>query len=264
VNQPDAAPDPRGFVFDPRVVLLAFVSIAIWVSTTGSLAGALVWLALALILAWVCRGGGDQTPGTWPNLRWALPFAILILCLYVLMAPATNTPDWTWGPIAVDGTSLLTGGRLALRFLTFVLIAGVLPAVLTPARLAIGVTRMLWPLRMLGIAVESVYYLMFFIARMAPVLTEEARIIQFGQRSRGLKPARSWYRRLKSSASLIVPVFAAAIRRSERLALALASRGFDPGHIPEMIATPHFGNRDWLMLAGVGAGWLVWCAIRVL
>ena len=251
MNQPHATPDPRS-------AILAFLSIAIWISTTASLWGTLAWLLAVVVLVVIGNRRTRSSAGLRGTLKWALPFTILILCLYALLAAGDDAQIWRLGPITISREGLSTGGTLALRFLAFVILARTLTIVLTPTGLATGVTRFLWPLKALGVGIESVYYLMFFIARMVPVLTEEARIIQFGQRSRGLAPASSWYRRVTASAALIIPVFAASMRRSERLSLALTSRGFNPSRLPAAVTAQRFGGLDWLMLAGVVTGWAIW------
>ena len=264
MNQSNTTPDRRLSQLDPRSALLAFVSIAVWVSTTQSLLGTLAWLVAVSLLVVMSTTDSDSVVGLLRMLKWALPFTILIFCLYVVLAVPSGEPIWNWGPVTIDREGLATGGRLSLRFLTYVALARSLSTVMTPTGLAIGVTRLLWPLKALGAGIESVYYLVFFIARMAPVLIEEAQIIQFGQRSRGLTAATSWYRRVIGSAALIVPVFAAAMRRSDRLSLALTSRGFNPSRIPAVVTAQRFGVLDWLILAAVVIGWTIWSVLYFL
>jgi energy-coupling factor transporter transmembrane protein EcfT len=229
-----------------------------------SLLGTLVWLGAVSMLVVMTTEGSEAVVGLLRMLKWALPFAVLVFCLYVLLASPSGETIWNWGPVAINREGLTTGGRLSLRFVTFVALARTVSTILTPTGLAVGVTRLLWPLKALGVGIESVYYLVFFIARMAPVLTEEAQIIQFGQRSRGLTVATSWYRRVTGSAALIVPIFAAAMRRSERLSLALTSRGFNPSRIPEVVTAQRFGALDWLILSAIVIGWIAWFFLRLL
>ncbi len=243
---------------DPRCTLLAFISIAIWISTATSLWGTVAWLAGVMILVTIGASLSGASSGIWRTLRWTLPFSLLICALYVLLNAGGGAQIWTLGPITITREGFLTGGTLGLRFLAFVILARSLTVALSPTDLASGVTRLLWPLKAIGVGVESVYYLMFFIARMTPALAEEAQIIQFGQRSRGLAPATSWYRRVMNSSALIIPVFAAAMRRSERLSMALTSRGFNPNRIPAMVTAQRFGIADWLILVCLIAGWGIW------
>lgn len=261
MKQINPTPDTRSSHLDPRGALLAFVSIAIWIAMTTSLWGTLGWLVAVSVLVAIVPNGQDSAVGLGRMFKWALPFALLIFCLYVLLAKSGGGVMWKIGPVAVSREDLATGGQVALRFLSFIALARSLTVVLTPTGLAVGVTRLLWPLKALGLGVESVYYLMFFIARMVPVLNEEAQIIQFGQRSRGLAPASSWYRRVTGSSALMIPVFAAAMRRSERISLALTSRGFNPSHIPAMVNAQRFRGVDWFILAGLVIGWAIWCLL---
>jgi energy-coupling factor transporter transmembrane protein EcfT len=63
--------------------------------------------------------------------------------------------------------------------------------------------------------------------------------------------------------SLIVPAFASAIRRSERLSIALATRGFDPDKIPASVCELAFRASDISILAAVLIGWVVWLVARI-
>jgi energy-coupling factor transporter transmembrane protein EcfT len=52
------------------------------------------------------------------------------------------------------------------------------------------------------------------------------------------------------------------MRRSERLSLALTSRGFNPSRIPEVVTAQRFGVLDWLILATIVIGWIAWFFLR--
>jgi energy-coupling factor transport system permease protein len=63
--------------------------------------------------------------------------------------------------------------------------------------------------------------------RLVPLFADTVRGIQDAQKARGLDPeAGGLLARVRSYPPLLVPVFAAALRRADQLAIALESKGF--------------------------------------
>jgi energy-coupling factor transport system permease protein len=118
------------------------------------------------------------------------------------------------------------------------------------------------PLRRIGLPVMSAFFLAFFVIRMVPGLIDESRLILMAQRSRGVGVRAGWFRSWRSTASLVVPIFASALRRSDQMALALASRGFNENHVPLPVRRLQLGAFDFVMLGALIAGWVVWVYIQ--
>jgi energy-coupling factor transport system permease protein len=262
VNAPPRSGDDRTSLFDPRAVLFTFVSLAIWISTAHSIRMAVLWLVLACALVLASASPGTRRRVILRLLIWSIPPAVVVLGLYAVLAPSDDVVLWRLGPLTIGEEGLTTGLRLGVRFIAFVALARSLTLWLTPTGLAAGLTRVAGPLGSLGVRIGYLYNLLFFIARLTPALAEEAQIIQLGQRSRGLQQKRYSFRSIKGAVSLILPVFAAAARRSERLSLVLASRGYDPRRVPSSVTALRFRRVDWLLTAAVGLGWVVWALAR--
>ena len=74
-----------------------------------SLLGTLAWLGAVLMLVVISTAGSEAVVGLLRMLNWALPFAVLILCLYVMLASPSGETIWNWGPVAINREGLTTG-----------------------------------------------------------------------------------------------------------------------------------------------------------
>jgi energy-coupling factor transporter transmembrane protein EcfT len=251
-------PAPRASLLDPRTVMLAFVSVAIWLSTSSQLLVCLIWLGVVYAILLLSVIPSDRLTMVLRVVGWSLLPSLIVLVLYTVFGDSPDPDRWRLGPVVVSAGNMLTGLQLAVRFMALIALARVLTMWITPSGLASALTRWFQPLTRLGVKIGNLYYLLFFITRLTPAIAEEARIVRIGQQSRGYRPGRSWLQRVRGSTALIVPVFAAAIRRSERLALGLTSRGFNPEWVPTSVMSLRFGAIDWIVCAVIVAGWAVW------
>jgi energy-coupling factor transport system permease protein len=81
--------------------------------------------------------------------------------------------------------------------------------------------------------------------RLVPVFFEAALTILAAQRCRGLELGRGGpVRRLRRFVPILVPVFVGALRRADRMAMALELRGFNSGRPRTTLPRPAPGGRD--------------------
>jgi len=98
--------------------------------------------------------------------------------------------------------------------------------------------------------------------RLVPVFFESALTIVQAQRCRGLDLRRgSWLARLRRFTPVIVPVFIGALRRADRMAMALELRGFNSGRPRTRFPRPAPGTGDVAALVIVGATVLLYLAL---
>lgn len=257
------APDPSGGL-DPRTIIVMFASGALWIGSCRTVWGAAGWAGITLLGAAALHRSVHRTASVGPSLiRWAVPMAVVVALLYAVVQPGGNRAVATLGQVEISLDGLETGIRLGLRLIAFAGLAALVSKLASPSAIASGITRLLLPFQAVGLPVASVYYLMFFMLRMFPSLGEEMQTIRLGQRSRGVAFGGPWRTRIRMSAGLIVPAFAAALRRSDRLSDALASRGFDVRRIPASVIALRFSRWDWLVLIVLSAVWIAWVIGRV-
>lgn len=190
--------------------------------------------------------------------------ALLVTAMNTVLLAGEGPPLASIGPIHITLEGVTTGVKLGMRLVSFAGLAATMTMLIIPSRLAAGATRFLLPLRRLGLQIESVYFLMFFMLRMFPILSEELQTIRLGQRSRGLRFDGPWRTRIRASTAIVIPAFAAALRRADRLSMALASRGFDVRRVPHEVLLLRLRQRDWLVVLLVVGGWVAWTAGRLL
>jgi energy-coupling factor transport system permease protein len=98
--------------------------------------------------------------------------------------------------------------------------------------------------------------------RLVPVFFESAVTIVQAQRCRGLDLRRGgWITRLRHTAPVIVPVFIGALRRADRMAMALELRGFNSGRPRTRYPRPAPGFGDAVTLLLVGATVMVYLSL---
>ncbi len=244
---------------DQRVKLVVFVSYVAWLLLLKGFAILAVTIgAMVIVLAFV-----SPEPGA-VFRRWAkvFPAALIVVVLFWIFAPAEKE---TW--FAIFGKSfgpqgVAQGAFFAARFLGFLLGGFYLYEASSPEKMARALLWFSAPLRALKIPVHLLYYIIWFALRSIPVLAGEAQTVSLAQRARGARLAGSPRQRLAGVLSLIVPVFAAAVRRSDRFALALEARGFDPNKHYRFHPLGRLSRSDGYWLVGLTVSWFFFIAWR--
>lgn len=95
--------------------------------------------------------------------------------------------------------------------------------------------------------------------RFLPLFREELRIMQQAHRMRGVGKERGWGKLLRALKRYSIPLLASAIRKSERVAVAMISRGFTGEPHREFYVQWRVTKADWLflllMLGGVAVSY---------
>jgi len=249
---------------DPRLILLAFISLTVWITYSSDWTTGLAGVGAAMVLALIRGFGRLSVLRLLRILRWAVPFGLLVFVFYSLLSLGGSGQLVRVGPLSVTREAMDTGGRLALRLVAFVVLAQALMWYTTPGALAAGLTRLLLPMRRLGLKPALLHHFMFMTFRLLPALVAESRTIRLGQRSRGWRPGRRWLAGIRSAPAIVVPVFAAAMRRADALATVMISRGFDPETIPASVLRLNLDRRDYALLVTIMVAWLTWIWMRFL
>jgi energy-coupling factor transport system permease protein len=193
-----------------------------------------VWLLPlgALALAGLVAVGGGET------LR---RFRVMFVLLFVF-----TTVTWTffntrpWGP-SVAG--FVFGIATGLRLGTF-LVGGLL--FLTVTR----IEEIAYALGRLGVP-YTVGFTLTLAFRLVPVFFDAAFSIVDAQRCRGFDASRGHVlARLRGYVPIIVPVFIGALRRADRMAMALELRGFNSGRPRTTWVRARAGRADAIVAVG--------------
>jgi energy-coupling factor transport system permease protein len=224
---------------DPRTKM-AFVAVSfLLLLLTEHLALLLCYLVFVHLLLWGARVPRDRIGWMWRQM-W--PVSLLILLLWPLSRPTGSPVLIEWWRIRITLPGVLEGLLAALRinalaFAVFVLL------------LATDQSQLVQGLVQLGLPFEWGLTLAIGL-RYLPLLYGTFGTISDAQRARGWTPERAGpVLRLKAYVPTLVALVISALRLTDMLTLALAARGFRPGH-PRTTRRPlSLRWPDWVCLA---------------
>ncbi len=191
---------------DPRTKLSALVIFIAGVLLSSSLASCIVtFLCLAALIAL------SRVP-----LRYMLRGMLMLFVVLVIVA-ALNI-------LFVPGGAV-RAALLCIRLVEIVLCSNLLTLTTRPREISHGVERGLRWMKAFKVPVHDMATIISIAFSFIPLLADEARRIMDAQISRGADfRSGTLVRRAKASVSVIVPVFASAIRRADELSVAMDSR----------------------------------------
>jgi energy-coupling factor transport system permease protein len=180
---------------------------------------------------------------------WRLRFILLLLIVFsaVLWPFFVQGRNiwWAWGPLAISRESFLYGLAMGLRLATFVGIGLVFLSTTRNEEMTNGLIQM-------GIPYPLAFALSTALRLVPTFVGAGATIIQ-AQVSRGLDlESGNIFKRLGKFIPQAVPLFIYAIHQTNTLAMALESRGFDPGVKRTFYYEPRMKKCDWAVLGGFG------------
>lgn len=211
-------PRPAAAALHPTATLLAALIGVVAIVSLSSLRALAAALTLALLTGGWLAGGVRPLAGA----LWALPFGGLLAALIPFVTPGPPVWHLTLGSWTLVATApgLLRGLTLLLRLLsTALLIAAVVRRLGSPHLLT----------ALDGLRVPTLFRsLVAFTLRYASVLADESRRMAVARRARGFSVQRGTIdrRALRTYGELLGVLFIRARERSERVYLAMLSRGY--------------------------------------
>ncbi|WP_025274444.1 energy-coupling factor transporter transmembrane component T family protein [Haloglycomyces albus] len=186
---------------------------------------------------------------SWPRLAHRLLFfwsaaAMVVFINTVWAAEKTGQVWWTWGPITVASDALETGTVLGLRVAIAALVGLVGLTTTDPTDMADALMQQ-WRVS------ERFTIGALTALRMLPLLAEEWQRLSSARRARGLDGRGNPIRRVRLFASTMFGLLVIALRRGQRLALAVEARGFDPAVDRTYARRSRWHGRDWVLVAVV-------------
>ena len=154
-----------------------------------------------------------------------LLFSVMINMLFIPGKPVIQF--WI---ISISAEGIRTTIYLGSRLIMLVLGTSLLTFTTTPNELTDGLDKSLGFLNKVGVPVHEIAMMMSIALRFIPILTEELEKIMKAQTARGIDfESGGLLKRVKSMVPIIVPLFVAAIRRANDLAMAMESRCYHGG-----------------------------------
>lgn len=154
-------------------------------------------------------------------------------------------PVLSMGPLRISRGGLWFGVGMGMR-LDLMIAAGVVYLATT------RVEETTWGLHRTGLPYRVAFALGLSF-RLLPLFLAQVRRIREAQTARGLSEWEGGaIARVRAHLPLVAPVILSALRRSDRLAVALECRGFGASAKRTSMLQPRFGRADVLALAAVG------------
>jgi len=160
----------------------------------------------------------------------------------VAVVTAATWPFFYDQPLRFSPTGLAYGVSMGLKLGTFFVCGIVFLATTRVEELALALRALRVPYRF--------GFTLTLAVRLVPVFFSALLAVHDAQRCRGLDARGASLRmRLRQYAGLIVPVFLGALRRADRMAMALETRGFNSGRQRTSYPRAPFGAVDLAALA---------------
>lgn len=191
-------------------------------------------------LSYICKG-----------LKPMLVLVLFTMLMQILFA--AGTPIVTIGIIKITIEGIWKAVFMAVRLCLLVLGASIMTFTTTPNHLTDGLEKLFAPLKKLYVPVHEISMMMSIALRFIPILLEETDRIMKAQMARGADfETGGLIKRVKALVPLLVPLFIAAFRRANDLALAMEARCYQGGEGRTKMKPLVYQRRDF-----VGYGILV-------
>ncbi len=209
---------------DPRA---KFIS-AVFVMTTALISG---WAGMGVTALCITAGIVlSRIPiGVLGMQLRSLRFIIIITFLFqIFFTPGEIL--YIAGPVQITVQGLAAGFDLLTRLILVIFTGIILTSTTSSFSLAAGMEILFKPLSRLGIPVHEIVMAITIAIRFVPVVFEEAGMIVNAQISRGAGfNGPGLARRARALVSMMVPLLAGALRRSDELATAMEARCYRGG-----------------------------------
>ena len=185
-----------------------------------------------------------------PRRLAPLGFAILSLTVFSILLSGANADRSlaavaAFGPVRITAPAISAGLAIGLRVVVIGLTTLLVFGPSDPTRMADSLVQQ-WHIP------DRFAYGTLGALRVAPFMADDWTLIAAARRLRGIQP-RGAVGRIRDAGDRLVVMLVAAIRRAERLALAMDARGFDSGIKRSHFREVRVGWRDWLTMAVAAA-----------
>lgn len=234
---------------DPRTKILALIVLAVQAFVFRPAASL---LPEALLLAAAALAAGISVRVIAGRLRSVAVFAACAVT--VNMFTVSGRVFYEFSGIYVTREGMVEGFLLSGRIILLALGTAVLVKTTAIVEVADAVEA---ALHRAGRRWAPIMQVLTIALNFVPLLIQSARQIKNAHIVRGADPDRNLVRQLRFAATATVPLFAATLRSSEHLALAMESRCYDPGRVRTHFVRLRWAQPDGLVLSFVIAQFLL-------
>jgi energy-coupling factor transport system permease protein len=177
------------------------------------------------------------------GLKSIVVILLFTLCFQVFFT--SGTVLFSIGVLDVTKEGLEEAAFVAARLILLVLFSSLMTLTTTPNQLTDGLEMLCSPFKRFHVPVHEMAMMMSITLRFIPILMEELDKIMKAQQARGADfETGNIFRRIKAMVPILVPLFAAAFRRADELALAMDARCYHGGEGRTKMKPLKWGKKD--------------------
>ncbi|NOY78899.1 MAG: energy-coupling factor transporter transmembrane protein EcfT [Calditrichaeota bacterium] len=152
--------------------------------------------------------------------------------------------------VSITDTGLSRAIIYTARIVLLILYAGIFTLVTAPIEITDGLSRLLAPLKKVGVPVAEFSMMTTIAIRFIPLLLNEADRIRKAQLARGAQIEGNLVQRIKGLIPIILPLFLSAFRKADDLALAMEARCYRIGEERTSFKELKWVAADYFVIAG--------------
>lgn len=211
---------------DPRVKMVSALAVMFSAFAIRSF-----WqlLVAALLTGMIVATSGIGVKQLFKSIHMFLALFVFCGLLNVFFVRSGNVLA-NIGPIPITDDGVRIAILYACRFVAVIIVGAVFLATTTPTAITDAFEALLKPFAKIGVHAQEIALVMSLALRFLPTLGGEAKAIVDAQSARGGSiETGTFVQRIKAMVSIIIPVFAGAIRHADNLSLALDARCYEEG-----------------------------------
>lgn len=242
---------------DPRVKLVATIVFLISLFVADNFWG---YGVAAVFLVIVIRLSKVPFKFITKGMKSIVLLLLLTFCFNIFLTP--GTPLVTIWKLTITLEGLQFAVKMAVRLIFLILGSSIMTLTTTPNNLTDGLESLLGPLKRVKVPVHEVAMMMSIALRFIPILMEETDKIMKAQIARGADfESGNLIQKAKSMVPLLVPLFIAAFRRANDLAMAMEARCYRGGKGRTKMKPLIYKKRDWLAYTALAVYFAVIVAV---
>lgn len=212
--------------FDARAKFFSFLLLIVAVILTHS---SLEYVMITAI--WIALIALSHCPlrpifGSVQRMRW---FFILVFLTNAFFFHADH-PLWKWWIFTLSQEGIAQGFQVIYRVILILVLNNLLTLTTPPLAITGAIQTMLRPLKFIRLPADDIAMILSVAIQFVPTLMEETDSIRKAQIARGARlDSKRLTERARAMLPLVIPIFVAAFRRADELAMAMEARGYRRG-----------------------------------
>lgn len=227
---------------DPRAKLLGFLLLVVAVISARTAPAFLLLTVFVLALAHASGLPRATVFGTVRRMYSLMGFILVLNAFFF----TTDDPLWKWWIFSFSLEGVRQGILVAARLLLIMVLGNLLTLTTRPLELTGAIGWFLSPLGLVKVPVDEVAVILSVAIQFIPTLMEETEAIKKAQIARGARfESRKLHERAAAMLPLVVPIFLAAFKRADELAMAMEARGYRGARHRSPRPAPAMQRRSW-------------------